>query len=114
MMKALCGLTLLVATAMAQVTAYENKRILEIQFSSVQPLDGADLAKALPFKPGDLLHSDDVASAIDSLFATGRFQDIAVEAEPSGDGVVVRFVTELAWFFGGLTVEGKIPNPPNR
>ncbi len=101
-------------TQFAQVVQFENKRIAEIQFSPVQPLDAADLARALPFQKGDLLHADDVASAIDKLFASGRFEDIAVEVEPSGDGVVVRFVTKLTSFFGGLKVEGQIPHPPNR
>ena len=48
------------------------------------------------------------------LFATGRFADIVAEAEPSGDGVIVRFVTTPAYFIGGVSVEGKVSEPPNR
>src|SRR5580698_5652783 len=109
-----CLFVLLMAPAMAQVTQFENKPISEVQFLPVQPLDPADLARALPFQKGDPLHADDIASAIDNLFASGRFEDIEVQGEPSGNGVIVRFVTKLTSFFGGLTVEGKIPNPPNR
>jgi outer membrane protein insertion porin family len=79
-----------------------------------QTLDPADLAKAQPLKKGDPLRKEDIARAIDGLFATGRFDDIAVEAEPSGDGVIVRFVTKNAWFLGGVSMEGKVLIPPNR
>jgi len=109
-----CVLVLLALPALAQLAQFENKRIVDIQFSPVQPLDPGDLARALPFQKGDPLHADDVASAIDRLFASGRFEDIAVDVELSGDGVAVRFVTQLTSFFGGLKVEGRIPNPPNR
>ena len=98
----------------AQVSQFENQRIADIQFFPVQPLDPADLARVLPFHKGDALHADDVASAIDNLFATGRFEDIVVDAEPSGDGVLLRFQTQLTSFFGGLTVVGYDPDPPNR
>lgn len=112
-LKTLCLFVLLFPAA-AQVAQFENKRIEDIQFSPAQPLDPADLAHALPFKKGDALHADAVATAIDKLFATGRFQDIIVEAEASDGGVTVRFNTQLTTFFGGLTVQGKTPNPPNR
>jgi outer membrane protein insertion porin family len=112
--KVVSGFALFAATVMAQAASYEDRKIVDIQFSPAQTLDASDLAKALPFKQGDPLHGEDVAMAIDNLFTTGRFEDIVVEAEPSGDGVLVRFRTELTWFFGGLTVEGKIPNPPSR
>jgi outer membrane protein assembly complex protein YaeT len=99
---------------MAQPSAYEGKPIVAIQFPNGQPLDPADLARVQPLKPGQPLRSADVARAIDGLFSTGRFDDIVVEAEPSGAGVVVRFVTENAWFLGGVTVDGRVIHAPNR
>ena len=112
--KLLCLLGILAGPALAQVAPFENQRIADIQFSPVQPLDPTDLARALPFQKGDPLHADDVATAIDRLFASGRFEDIVVEAEPSAGGVALRFVTQLTSFFGGLKVTGQIPHPPNR
>jgi len=99
---------------MAQPAAFEGKTIADIQFPNGQPLDPADLARVMPLKKGQPLHSADVAHAIDGLFATGRFEDIVVEAEPSGQGVIVRFVTQNARFLGGTTVEGKVLESPNR
>ncbi len=75
-----------------------------MQLSSPQPLDPADLARAQPMKPGEPLRATDVSHAIDGLFATGRFEDIAVEVEPASDGVRVRFVTKNATFIGGVSL----------
>ena len=54
----------------------------------------------------------DVARAIDGLFATGRFEDIAVEAEAEPAGVRITFVVKNAWFVGGISVAGQ--NEPGR
>lgn len=113
-----CALTILLAGAgfplVAQVTQFEGRRIVDIQYSPAQPLDAADLAAVQPLKKGGLLHSREVAAAIDGLFATGRFQNISVEAEPVEGGVLVRFVTELQFFIGGVSIQGKAPLPPNQ
>ena len=63
-------------SAAAQVSQFEGRPIVDIAFSPEQPLDPADLAKAQPLKKGEPLRAEDVARAIDGLFATGRFEDI--------------------------------------
>ena len=78
-LNSLCALTILGALANAQVTQFEGKPIVDIQFPDVQPLDPADLAKAQPLEIGQPLRSADVAHAIDGLFITGMFDDIVVE-----------------------------------
>ena len=105
---------LLASKAAGQVSEFENQRIVDIQFSPARILDASDLAKAMPLKRGEPLRAEDVATAIDGLFATGRVTDVVVEAERSGDGVIVHFVLQPAWFVGGLVVEGKVASPPNR
>lgn len=114
MLQFLCALALLASATDAQVASLEGRRIVDIQFQPAQILDPADLAKALPLKKGQPLRAEDVAKAIDGLFATGRFDDISVEAEPSGDGAIVRFITQNRWFVGGVSVRGKVGIPPNR
>jgi len=116
---AVCGVALLVAVCSvsrvaAQTSAYEGKPIADVQFPNGQPLDPADLARVLPLKKGQPLHSSGVAQAIDGLFATGRFEDIVVEADSSAEGVVLRIVAQNARFLGGIAVEGKIIDSPNR
>jgi outer membrane protein insertion porin family len=105
---------LLASSAAGQVSSFENKRITDVQYSAALALDPADLAKAVPFHKGDTYSAENIATAIDNLFATGRFADIVAEAEPSGDGVIVRFVTKPVWFIGGVTAEGDISSPPSR
>jgi outer membrane protein assembly complex protein YaeT len=109
-----CALTILGVLANAQGSQFEGKPIVDIQFSDIQPLDRADLAKTQPLEIGQPFRLADVAHAIDGLFATGRFEDIAVEGEASGNGVAIRFVTKNAWFVGGVTVQGKVGEPPSR
>ena len=109
-----CALILAAFGCLAQVSQFEGRPIVDIRFVPNQTLDPQDLAKAQPLRKGEPLHSEDVARAIDGLFATGRFEDIVVQAEPSGAGVVIEFVVKNAWFVGGVSVEGKTPTPPNR
>ena len=99
---------------MAQTSAFEGRTIADVQFPNGQPLDPTDLAHVQPLKKGQPLRAADVALAIDGLFSTGRFEDIVVEAEPSAEGAIVRFVTKNARFLGGITVEGKVLDSPNR
>ncbi len=99
----------------SQTQPYEGQRIVEIQFSPAeQPLGPQDLVQAVMLKQNSPLPMAEVRQSIEKLFATGRYQDITVEAEPSGDGVIVRFVTRNAWFVGRVSVDGKVGEPPNR
>ncbi len=97
----------LLAPAFGQSAAFEGKTFAAIEFTPAQPLDSADLAKAVPFKKGDSLRAAEISRSIDALFATGRFEDIVAEAEASGAGVTVRYHVELAWFVGSVAVRGK-------
>lgn len=87
---------------------------MDVRYEPQGILTAADLARLQLLKKGAALRQEDVSGSIDQLFASGRFEDIRVEAEPSGDGVLVRFVTTPAYFVGGISVEGKVVQPPNR
>ncbi|MGB9455226.1 MAG: BamA/TamA family outer membrane protein [Bryobacteraceae bacterium] len=93
---------------------WEGKRIVAIQFEpSQQPLDLAEINQILALKRNQPLRLADVQASIGRLFATGRYADIQVDAEPYQDGVVVRFLTKNNWFIGHVAVTGKISSPPN-
>ena len=99
---------------LGQDASWEGKRIAAIQFEpSRQPLDPAEINRILPLKRNQPLRLADVRASIERLFATGRYADIQVDAEPYQDGVVVRFLTKNSWFIGHLVVAGKVSNPPN-
>ncbi|MGC8794125.1 MAG: POTRA domain-containing protein, partial [Bryobacteraceae bacterium] len=71
-----------------------------------QPYPRQRLLELVPFKPGEPLKPGLARTAIERLFATGRFADIRVEAWPLGEGWEIRIVTEPAFFVGRVTAEG--------
>jgi len=109
-------LFLLVAgLSFAQVARYEGMQIARIEYQPTeQPLAAADIARFQTLSPNEPFRASEVASVIDALFATGRYQDIQVDAHPEGDRIVVRFITQQTDFIGHVDVLGKIANPPNR
>jgi outer membrane protein assembly complex protein YaeT len=118
---AVCAILLLSvqpAPLLAQAQKYEGQQILTIQFDPKhQPLEPSELHDILPLKVDQPLRMADVRSSIERLFATGRYADIQVDAEPyregAKDGVIVRFLTKNSWFIGAVTASGRIPNPPS-
>ena len=102
------------AGAFGQATSFEGKTIVRVTYDPAQqPLDPRDLARVQLLQAGSALREEDVASTIQRMFATRRYQDIQVDAEPSGEGVAIRFITRNAWFVGRVSASGQISNPPN-
>ena len=97
----------------AQNSGLFGRPIVDIQYSPADVLHPADLERVQPLKKGALFRAEDVSEAVDRLFATGCFEDIVAEAEPSGNGLIVRFVTVPTRFLSGVSVDGKIKQPPN-
>jgi outer membrane protein insertion porin family len=97
----------------AQYQKYEGQRVTKILFDPPrQPLETSELLQILPLKPGQPLQMSEVRASIDRLFATGRYADIQVDAQPDQDGVSVSFVTKNSWFIGSVRVKGNISSPP--
>ncbi|HEY6991074.1 MAG TPA: hypothetical protein VH369_21940, partial [Bryobacteraceae bacterium] len=92
---------------------YEGLPIVSIGFEPAnQPLTEAQLQARLPFRTGSTFHEQDLRNAIQNLFATGRFTDLAVDAEKTPSGVALRFLTQNAYFVGHVEISG-VPQPPN-
>lgn len=98
----------------AQGSSFEGKAIIEVQYSPPNLLAAADFTRVQTIKPGDRLSSENVADAIDRLFATGETENIQAEVQPSGTGVILRFVISPVRFIGSVTIEGRVIDPPNR
>jgi outer membrane protein insertion porin family len=111
-----CGILLTAALPqilIAQYQQFEGRRIAVIRFDPAQqPLDAGELHRILPLKPGEPLKLETVRAAIGVLFATGRYADISVDAQPYDDGVAITFLTRHRWFVGGVRAEGEIKSPP--
>jgi len=98
----------------AQERKYEGETIISIQFNpAVQPLAPGELSEILPIKEGQPLRGADIRASIDRLFATGRYADIQVDAEPVDSGVAIEFYTQNSWFIGNVDIAGAISSPPN-
>lgn len=111
-----CGIlvtTALPQIAVAQYQQFEGQQIAVIRFDPAeQPLDADELHRILPLKAGEPLKADNVRAAIARLFATGRYADIVVEAQPYDNGVAITFLTKHRWFVGGVRNAGDIDPPP--
>jgi len=97
-----------------QTSRFEGKPVVEILFDPPQqPLERSDIDQILTLKQGEPLQMNAVRASIARLFATGCYEDIQVDAESSGDGIIVRFVTRNSWFIGNVSTSGHVSPPPN-
>jgi len=93
---------------------FEGRVIGRIEFDPPeQPLPRAELERRLPFHTGSTLHRADIQTAIQSLYDTGRFADIAVDGRMENGAVALRIETQLTYFVSGITFQG-VPEPPNK
>jgi outer membrane protein assembly complex protein YaeT len=102
------------ASLRAAAVQYQKKPIATIKFDPPeQPLPAAELARILPFKTGDQLTAVLARSAIERLYATGRYADVAIDVTEAVDGGIdVRVITEPNYFIGRVAVAGAA-DPPN-
>jgi outer membrane protein assembly complex protein YaeT len=95
---------------------FEGKKLTAILFTPAdQPVDASELKAILPLKVPEPLRMTDVRTAIERLYATGRYEYIEVRAEPadSPDGVILTIATRNSWFIGHVAVKGAVGDPPN-
>jgi outer membrane protein insertion porin family len=107
-------LILLLPSCLAWSQQFEGRQISEIQFEpAAQPVEPSELSAILPLKANAALRMVDVRTAIERLYATGRYEYVEVRAEPAGPGVRVVIATRSSWFIGHVSVSGKVGEPPN-
>lgn len=95
------------------VEDYEGKPVAIIAFEpKVLPFSASELAEIVSLKKGEPLRLTDVRATIERLFATGRYDDIVVDATLENGQVAITFLTKGNWFVGQVTVEG-VSAPPS-
>jgi outer membrane protein assembly complex protein YaeT len=98
---------------MAAPEDYEGQPIRAIEFQpEKQPYSADYLRGILPLKLEAPLRLAEVRTAIERLYATGRYEDIAVDARPGQGGVILQFRTSIQYFVGHVSVE-RVSEPPN-
>jgi outer membrane protein insertion porin family len=91
---------------------YEGKPIAAIRFDpETQPLKPDQLLTIVALQAGKPLRSAEIKTAIQSLYATGEYADIAVDATLTASGVEIKFLTKPAYFIGNVQVKG-VSEPP--
>ncbi|HEY7306983.1 MAG TPA: POTRA domain-containing protein [Bryobacteraceae bacterium] len=92
---------------------YQGQRITDVEFQPAdQPLTDQQLRQRLPFKPGSVFEERSLRHAIQNLYASGRFADLAVDAREANGGVALKFITKRAYFVGRVLVTG-VKEPPS-
>src|SRR5215472_16218072 len=98
----------------AEKSEFEGRTVVSITFVPArQPLENDVLRSLLPLRQGEPFRTADAREAIQKLYATGRFEDIVVDAEPQNAGVSLRITTRNSWFIGRVEIQGDSPDPPN-
>ncbi len=91
----------------------EGRRITQIRFDPpTQPYGIAQLRELVAVQAGEELSMAAVRKSIEKLYATGRFQDVAVDATEGDGGIILTFQTVNRWFIGGQRIEGA-KDPPS-
>jgi outer membrane protein assembly factor BamA len=97
----------------AAADSFEGQPIASVTFEPErQPLTASQLLAMIPLHVGQPLRGADLRDSIQRLYQTGEYADIAVDAEPAGAGVALKFITKPAFFIGYVAVDG-VPEPPN-
>ena len=94
------------------VEDYEGKPVASITFEpNLIPFSASELAEIVLLKKGEPLRLTDVRASIERLFATGRYDDIVVDARLENGQVAITFLTKGNWFVGQVAVQGASAPP---
>lgn len=93
---------------------YEGRIVALVRFEPrLQPMSSLDLNRLVEIEPGQPLTMSAVRSAIQRLYRTGRYEDIAVDAALRDGQVMLTFITRQNWFISRVSVEN-VNEPPNK
>lgn len=103
------------AIGVAAAQDFRGRTVTAVEYEpEQQPVYAKDLQNMQQVRAGEPLDLSQVAASIDNLYASGLYDDIRVDAEPSAKGVVIRFLTRPRRFIGHVGVQGNINDPPRR
>lgn len=85
-----------------------GKTIRSIQYAADRPLERARYDRSIGLKPGDILTRTGLKAAIQALYDTGSFSEIAAAAVPEGDGVQLEFRLLLSTYFSRFFISNNV------
>src|SRR5688572_23352440 len=101
-----CSLT--IANSFEDDSVYFGKVVRSIHYDADRPIDPSHYDPYLEIRTGDVLTRTALKTAIQSLYETGRFSSIVVDANLQDGGVTIRFKLRLNYYFNEFSVEGKV------
>jgi outer membrane protein assembly complex protein YaeT len=108
----LCAAAPALRAGPAELSSLYGRVVASIAFDPAeQPLPPQQMRLSLPLHVGDRLSETLLGQSITGLYATGRYEDIAAQGEPAGDGVALTFHTTPRYFLSRISVDD-IPTPP--
>jgi outer membrane protein insertion porin family len=94
------------------ISVYLGLPVREIRFTGIAEREKEHLRQLLPQKVGQPLDRDEVRDSVRTLFDTGRFADIQVQAEKTPDHqVILTFSTVSNYFIGSVNAQGDPGRP---
>ena len=94
------------------LSRYLGQTVHAIKFPGIAPEDQQRLVASLTQKPGEPLDHDALRQSIQTLYTTGRFADIQIEAEAAGENQVdLSFITSPNFFVGQVLADGAPQRP---
>ena len=86
---------------------YQGRMVRDIEFRGISGTNPATLRQLLAQKPGEPLDRDKLRSSLETLYATGRFSGLEVEAEKVREHELsLVFVATENYFYGDINVDG--------
>ena len=88
--------------------SYFGKKIRSIEYSIEPSLNRTHYDPYLGLRPGDLLTRSGLKRGIQSLYDSGRFSSVAVDAVTEGDGIILSFKLQHNYYFNNFSLEGNV------
>jgi outer membrane protein assembly complex protein YaeT len=95
------------ANVISPLSRYQGELVRDIEFRGITGTDAGRLREMIAQKSGEPLERDKLRSSLETLYATGRFASLRVEAEnvrPQELSLV--FVATENYFYGAINVRG--------
>jgi outer membrane protein assembly complex protein YaeT len=94
------------------LSRYEGKVVRQIDFKGIAGTNPGMLRGLISVRENEPLERDQLRQSVKTLYATGRFATLEVEADPAPGGVALTYVAKENYFNGQVRVHGVVSAAP--
>ena len=84
-----------------------GRMVVRVSLISDGPIESAEIARLVAVQAGKPLREESAAATVKNLFATRRFADVRIEADPEENGLAVTVVLFRAFRVRPLRLSGR-------